>query len=358
MFSSTLYTLSGYFASVFYKKFPPLSANIRLPRLTHQKKLLDNPAHVFYIEAIMGNFFHSSEVFMITYDYYRIFYFVAQYHSFTKAAEILKNNQPNITRCMNNLESELGCKLFIRSHQGVTLTAEGEKVYERVAVAYEQLRTVEEELALERSLESGLITIGASETALRLMLLSRLEHFHTRYPHVRLRISNHSTPQAIQALENGLVDFAVVTSPVEIRKPLHKIPIFPFREILIGGSKYASLSAAQHHLGELSEYPFISLAKDTGTRELYAEYFLNHNLAFHPDMEAATTDQILPMVEYNLGIGFYPEELARDALSSRTVCRIPLVEEAPKREICLIINPRQHQNAAAKELIEELLERV
>ena len=116
---------------------------------------------------------------MITYDYYRIFYFVAQYHSFTKAAEILKNNQPNITRCMNNLESELGCKLFIRSHQGVTLTAEGEKVYERVAVAYEQLRTVEEELALERSLESGLITIGASETALRLMLLSRLEHFHT-----------------------------------------------------------------------------------------------------------------------------------------------------------------------------------
>ena len=82
-------------------------------------------------------------------------------------------------------------------------------VYKRQA--YEQLRTVEEELALERSLESGLITIGASETALRLMLLSRLEHFHTRYPHVRLRISNHSTPQAIQALENGLVDFAAVS---------------------------------------------------------------------------------------------------------------------------------------------------
>ena len=42
----------------------------------------------------------------------------------------------------------------------------------------------------------------------------------------------------------------------------------------------------------------------------------------------------------------------------RTGSRIPLIEEAPKREICLIINPRQHQNAAAKELIEELLERV
>ena len=55
----------------------------------------------------------------ITYDYYRIFYFVAKYQSFTKAAEMLRNNQPNITRYINNLESELGCKLFIRSNRGV-----------------------------------------------------------------------------------------------------------------------------------------------------------------------------------------------------------------------------------------------
>ena len=32
----------------------------------------------------------------ITYDYYRIFYHVAQCRSFTRAAEVLSNNQPNI----------------------------------------------------------------------------------------------------------------------------------------------------------------------------------------------------------------------------------------------------------------------
>lgn len=37
-------------------------------------------------------------------DYYRIFYYVAQYKSFSKAAEVMGNNQPNITRCMNILE--------------------------------------------------------------------------------------------------------------------------------------------------------------------------------------------------------------------------------------------------------------
>lgn len=46
------------------------------------------------------------------FDYYRIFYYVAKYKSFSKAAKFLHNNQPNITRCMNIMESELGCTLF------------------------------------------------------------------------------------------------------------------------------------------------------------------------------------------------------------------------------------------------------
>ena len=64
----------------------------------------------------------------ITYDYYRIFYYVAMYKSFSKAAKVLMSNQPNITHFMNNLENQLGCKLFVRSNRGVTLTAEGEAI--------------------------------------------------------------------------------------------------------------------------------------------------------------------------------------------------------------------------------------
>ena len=63
----------------------------------------------------------------VPYDYYRIFYYVAQHKSFTKAAEALNNNQPNITRCMNNLEHDLGCKLFVRTNHGVSLTPEGHR---------------------------------------------------------------------------------------------------------------------------------------------------------------------------------------------------------------------------------------
>lgn len=56
-----------------------------------------------------------------------------------------------------------------------------------------------------KSLESGQINIGISETAMRLYLLDKLQEFHKDYPHVRLKISNHSTPQAIDALEKDLL---------------------------------------------------------------------------------------------------------------------------------------------------------
>ena len=79
----------------------------------------------------------------MTLDYYRIFYYVAKYKSFSKAARMLDNNQPNITRCMNILESELDCKLLNRSHKGITLTPEGNTLYSHVSIAMKQLEDAE-----------------------------------------------------------------------------------------------------------------------------------------------------------------------------------------------------------------------
>ena len=76
----------------------------------------------------------------VDWEYYKIFYYVAKYQNFTKAARVLGNNQPNITHSMNRLESQLNCVLFIRSNRGVTLTPEGEMLYSRIASAAVQIQ--------------------------------------------------------------------------------------------------------------------------------------------------------------------------------------------------------------------------
>ena len=84
----------------------------------------------------------------ISYDYYRVFYYAARYRSFSRAAEALLSNQPNVTKFMNNLEAQLGCRLFVRSNRGVTLTPEGEKLCEMAKKLLDMAAEIEEKMHL------------------------------------------------------------------------------------------------------------------------------------------------------------------------------------------------------------------
>ena len=151
----------------------------------------------------------------VNFEYYRIFYYVAKYRNFTKAARVLGNSQPNITRAMNCLEQQVHATLFIRTNRGVQLTSEGEELYNYVSAAMAQIFAAEEALSENDGLLYGNIVIGTSETALNIFLVDQLKSFHQSYPGIRLKIYNYSTPQALEAVRSGKVDFAVVSTPVE-----------------------------------------------------------------------------------------------------------------------------------------------
>ena len=272
----------------------------------------------------------------INYDYYRIFYVVAQCRSFTRAAELLKNNQPNITRCMKNLEQELGCKLFHRSNKGITLTPEGQRFYRRVAAAVEQLQLGEEEIRRDGSLESGSLSISASEAALHMILLDKLSAFRARYPGVHLRITNETTPQAIERLRSGESDFAVITAPLLTGRSLQQTELLRFAEIPVCGPAYSEMAAHGCTLAELARCPLVCLGEGTSTYAFYQSFFNAHGQPFRVDVEAATMDQILPMVEHGLGIGFYPAKLAAPRIGRGELFCIPLELPVPERAISLV----------------------
>lgn len=295
---------------------------------------------------------------MFSYDYYRIFYYVAKYRSFTQAANVLFNNQPNLTRSVRNLESSLGCTLFVRSNRGVRLTPEGEKLYEHVRIAFEHIQAGEEALQSDRGLHSGAVSVGVSETALHCLLLSVFKEFHRLYPGIRLKISNNSTPQAIEALKNGLVDFAVVTTPIDNSKTFSVREIQTFREVAVCGGAFSFLAEETLSLRRLSEYPLICLGTQTKTYGFYAQLFLQQGITLMPDIEATTVDQILPMVRSDLGIGFVPEQLVREMPNSKDVFVLRLEEPIPERKICLVKRTDQSLSVAAKVLERTILDAV
>ena len=195
-----------------------------------------------------------------------------------------------------------------------------------------------------------------SEIALHLLLLPVLGEFRRKYPKIRLRISSYTAPQAIQTVRNGLSDFAVASTPAEVKKPLKATPLLSFKEILVANAAYKDMFKEPVSLKKLVEYPFICLGKNTSTYDFYTRFFLEHGIAMTADTEAATIDQILPMVRQKLGIGFIPEPLAQEVIEQGIVIQVPLLEEPPVREICFVEDKSSPHSMAANVLKEMLFQ--
>ena len=292
----------------------------------------------------------------ISYDHYRVFYYVAKCRSITQASTLLFSNQPNVTRTIKNLETELGCVLFVRSKQGVQRTPEGEKLFEHIRIALEHIEAGEEEIALQKSMQSGIVTIGASEVALHCLLLPILKKYRQLYPGVRIRVSNHSTPQALTALKNGLVDIAVVTTPLGQTDILKSTTIKEFREIAVCGTAFSRLKEKELTLAEIAEFPLISLGEQTKTFEFYSEFFRDNGVTFSPSVEAATADQILPLVANDLGIGFVPQAFLDNWKGSDSIHVLHINESIPQRSVCLVKRDGATLSIAAKKLVEMIQE--
>lgn len=290
----------------------------------------------------------------INFEYYKIFYYVAKYENITKAAAALGSNQPNVTRIMKLLEAQLGCRLFIRGARGISLTETGELLYSHVEIAYKHLLSAQEEIDRKGSLNCGTVEIGATETALHLFLFDALHDFRIEYPKIKIKIHNHTTPETVRRLVSGKLDFAVITTPFDMPASVSCSEIMEFEEILVGGTQYTDLCGTVLELKNLKKYSWIGLGRESATYHLYKDFFIKRGLDLELDMEVATADLMLPLIENNFGIGFVPQKLALPLLKEKKLVQIQTDFTIPRRSIQIISDKERGKSPAANTLYEYL----
>ena len=111
-------------------------------------------------------------------ELYRVFREVAETGNISAAAQNLYISQSAVSQSVKQLEGALQTRLFIRSPRGVTLTDDGQMLFEHVRSAMGLLETGEEKLAQTRALQMGKLVIGASDTVTSQFLLPHLDSFH------------------------------------------------------------------------------------------------------------------------------------------------------------------------------------
>lgn len=312
----------------------------------------------------------KEEPMSVSLDYYRIFYYVGKTGSITAAANALFLTQPTISHAIQNLEKELGCTLFLRTKKGVLMTPEAKNLYSHISIACEQIRIGEEQLHAALQLSEGSVSIGATETVLHFYLIPWLKKYHSLYPNIKLKISNSNTPATLQALKQGILDFAVLVMNEEndyaadyeknygknhkkdSGKTFQITRLEDFSDIFVGGTEYAFLAEQTRQtkqpvsLSQLTQYPLVCLEKNTCTRTFLDQILKEHQVQWSPDIELATTDLIMPMVTQNFGIGFIPEYFAQTAIEQKTAFSLPIVERIPPRHIYLVCTPTPHSAAS------------
>ena len=287
----------------------------------------------------------------MNYEYCKIFYYVGKHKNITKAAAELYSSQPAVSRAIQGLEQELGCRLFVRNKSGVEFTHEGKILYEYASVAYSQLLKAEDEVSRSVSPEGGTIYIGTTITALYGYLFNILNDFREKHPKVKFKISTGSSDKTIEKLKNGIVDMSFVTTPFKNSNQLSTLKIREFKDILIAGRRFSDLKGRTLKLEDLSAYPLIGLEDGMQLREFVDDIFAKNNLTFVPDIEPDSAQLIVQMVRYNFGLGFVPESLAEEELEQGEVFKIDLENELPSRHVCLITDPHHPMTSASRELI-------
>lgn len=294
----------------------------------------------------------------MNYEYYKIFYYVGKHKNITKAAEELYSSQPAVTRVIQNMESELNCRLFVRTKKGVEFTHAGEMLYEYVSVACKHLIKAEEMLGQSGSIEGGTVYIGATVTALTCFLFDFLNKFRNKYPKVKLKIWTGSTHSTVSNLENGQVDLAFVTTPCIVNKPLITTDLLRFQDILIGGKEYAYLSGKGLNVDTLFDYPFVTLRKGMQLRQFLDDWFADYGITLAPDIESDGANLMILTVQNGLGLAFAPEPMANEGILRNELVKIPFEQPFPSRKVCLVTNPHHPQSPASREMYRMVTENI
>lgn len=290
----------------------------------------------------------------INLEYYKIFYYVTKYGSFTGAAEELCISQPAVSQGIKLLETSLGSNLFVRTQKGVKLTPEGEVLYSYIERGYESILLGESKFKKMIDLEHGEIHIGASDMTLQFYLLSYLESFHEKYPKIKVTVTNAPTPDTLEYLYDGKIDFGVVSAPFQTKPGIHIWEVQEIEDVFVAGSRFESLRNVELDYSKLEKLPIICLERNTSTRAYIDGYLKSNGVVLEPEFELATSDIIVQFTLRNLGIGSVVRNFAEKYLESGELFEIKFRKQIPKRKLCIITSDKNPISTAAVELLHML----
>jgi DNA-binding transcriptional LysR family regulator len=236
----------------------------------------------------------------------RIFLAVAEQGSFSQAANALYISQPAVSKSVQELERQLDLLLFDRSGRKLQLTEAGTLTMRHARQIFALERSAETALDQLRGLETGHLSLGASQTVGTDLLPPIMGAFHRRYPGIQLSLEIGNTQQVVELLLHGTLDTAFVEGPVN-RAGLVIHPWRSDRLVVIAAPDHPLVARQPLTLEQILDEPFVVREQGSGTRAVFEQALRERQADIQIAMELGSNEAVKNAVSAGLGISVISE---------------------------------------------------
>ncbi|MGB2065311.1 MAG: LysR family transcriptional regulator [Marinomonas gallaica] len=196
------------------------------------------------------------------------FVLVAQFGSFTKAAEALGLPKSSVSSAVQGLESELGTRLLHRSTRSITLTQDGETYLPQCQALLANLDVLDSQFQREPSDVRGILRVDMPSRFANTVVIPRLAEFIEQFPNIRLKIS--SADYRVDMIKEG-IDCVVRVGNLDDSSLIAR-PLTQYRSLNCVSPSYAEQFGIPQTIEELANHKLIEYSHSLGNLDAQFEY--------------------------------------------------------------------------------------
>lgn len=293
-------------------------------------------------------------------EYKHIEYFIetCNHKSITKAAESMFISQQALSRCISKLEEDINCKLFNRTVKGITLTEEGQYLYEQFNPIIMSFRnTVSKTISTIES-KPKTLSFCCAPGIFRSLNPELLMVFQEKYPKIALDMLEMSDKECDEYVEADKSHFGLLAI-AENRHgerldyiTVKTVPLYLFVNKANPLSKKKEIKFEM-----LKNESFLYMDKKSYYRKLVNGYAKKYGFKPKIVFESSDTNQLCSLVDKGKGIFLGIPELYNNALYKNTVI-VPFEDKTINWSIAFIFQNYDYLDISAKKFIEYVIENV
>ena len=283
----------------------------------------------------------------------KLFCDLADFRSFSKAAEKNLISQSAVSQQLAQLELTHKCQLINRKKRPIELTKAGQLFYQAAKDMLDRHEQLKNELRMLQKTSVSRINVAAIFSIGMHTLPDYVKKFMVSYPNVNVHIEYFSANRIYELVLASDVDIGLVAVP----KRDKRLEVYDFEDellVLACSPKHPLAYESQIDIHKLQFERFIAFEKDVPTRIWIDSILERYNISVRPVMEFDNIETVKRAVEINSGISILPQSSMLQELNDGTIKAINFSNERFIRPTGIIIRREKILSQAGRYFIELL----